>query len=238
MRLLLDGAEPGGFNMAADAWLVDGNETALRLYGWTAPTLSLGYAQKADWIDWKVVRSRQVSVVRRPSGGRALLHQHELTYALALPCQGACLREEFARLTGWVGDTLAGLGIRLRQSQVKPRAGRDPGCMAVAGFGELVGPTGKLVGSAQLRRGKRLLQHGVIPFCLDHELHRCLLGDSQPGADLASLGHGPIAAEAFAQAFTRATGQRLTPQPWSAHERHQIEAQAHQYELLERQVCP
>lgn len=237
MRLILDGAEPGGFNMAADAFLLDGQQSVLRLYGWSNPTLSLGYAQKADWVPWSVVRSQGLEVVRRPSGGRALLHQYELTYALALPIQSTALRDEFARLTAWVGATLTELGLEVTQSQARPSAGRDPGCMAVTGFGELLCAKGKLVGSAQLRRGQRLLQHGVIPYRVDLELHRRLLGESPPGVALDELGRGPIEAATFAEAFGRATGQPLELTPWSADERRQLEARADHYRLSERQMC-
>jgi lipoate-protein ligase A len=88
-RLLIDGTGPGAWNMAVDEILLrrsaaDGGPPTLRFYGWSEPTLSLGYFQPYDHPRLHAA-NRVCDVVRRASGGGAILHHHDLTYSLALP---------------------------------------------------------------------------------------------------------------------------------------------------------
>ena len=87
-RLIIDRPLPGAWNMAVDeALLLDASENgsaSLRFYGWNAPTLSLGYFQRYDDRDLHAA-SRDCAVVRRQTGGGAILHDRELTYSLVLP---------------------------------------------------------------------------------------------------------------------------------------------------------
>ena len=108
-RLFLDGAAAGGWNMAADELLLeqasDTGQASLRIYSWSEPTLSLGYFQShADRQTH--APSRDCRLVRRRSGGGAILHEHEITYALAIPSKrvggpmqkrwfGPCTRPRF-----------------------------------------------------------------------------------------------------------------------------------------------
>src|SRR5947207_7998893 len=89
-RLLLHPPGRGAWNMAVDAALFasarQGGAPALRFYTWAPPALSLGRFQPADeGIYWQALRERGWDAVRRPTGGRAVLHQHELTYSITLP---------------------------------------------------------------------------------------------------------------------------------------------------------
>src|SRR2546423_9952589 len=89
-RLLLDPPAARAWNMAVDEFLLDcwaavGAPPTLRFYGWAPPCLSLGYFQPFGVVDVAGCRSLGVEVVRRPTGGRAILHDRELTYSLALP---------------------------------------------------------------------------------------------------------------------------------------------------------
>src|ERR1700736_340121 len=89
-RLLLDPPAAGGWNMAVDEVLLDGvaegsAPPTLRFYEWAPPCLSLGYFQPFEVVDVDGCRSLGVDVVRRPTGGRAILHDRELTYSVALP---------------------------------------------------------------------------------------------------------------------------------------------------------
>src|SRR3981189_824115 len=84
-RLLLDPPAGGAWNMAVDEVLLDGVAAGeapptLRFYQWTPPCLSLGYFQAIDVVDFEGCRAHGVEVVRRPSGGRTILHDRELTY--------------------------------------------------------------------------------------------------------------------------------------------------------------
>src|SRR5437879_6894081 len=89
-RLLLDKPASGAWNMAVDEVLLDGVAAGtapptLRFYEWTPPCLSLGYFQPFEVVDVDGCRALGVEVVRRPTGGRAILHDRELTYSVALP---------------------------------------------------------------------------------------------------------------------------------------------------------
>jgi lipoyl(octanoyl) transferase len=170
-RLHRDGAASGARNMALDHALAEtlGEGVAvLRLYEWSEPTISLGRNEPAA-ERWGGARAggpgaHPFRFVRRPTGGRAVLHRGELTYAAVLPDRAfggpraayAAVNEalvEGLRLLG-VGVTLAGASPALR-----PDAGP---CFDVPAAGEVVVDGGKLVGSAQARLGGALLQHGAI----------------------------------------------------------------------------
>src|SRR5256885_6330533 len=89
-RLLLDPPAEGAWNMAVDEVLLDGvaagsSPPTIRFYAWAPPCLSLGYFQSFDVVDIAGCASLGVDVVRRPTGGRAILHDRELTYSVALP---------------------------------------------------------------------------------------------------------------------------------------------------------
>src|SRR2546430_12830003 len=89
-RLLVDAPAAGAWNMAVDEVLLDGvaagtTPPTIRFYGWTPPCLSLGYFQPFDVVDVDGCRALGVDVVRRPTGGRAILHDRELPYSVALP---------------------------------------------------------------------------------------------------------------------------------------------------------
>src|SRR5437763_7435521 len=88
-RLLFDGPAPGAWNMALDAALfrsaMEGGPPTLRFYGWDPPAVSVGrFQDAAAGIDWRSCRRRGWHAVRRPTGGRAVLHHLELTYSITL----------------------------------------------------------------------------------------------------------------------------------------------------------
>ncbi|MBU1074362.1 octanoyltransferase, partial [bacterium] len=86
LRVIRDGARSGAENMAADARLLEahrpGDDPVLRLYRWSPPAVSYGYHQRAADFDAEAVARRGYGLVRRPTGGRAILHADELTYAV------------------------------------------------------------------------------------------------------------------------------------------------------------
>lgn len=216
--------------MAADSWLGHhAEQPTLRLYGWSATTLSLGRNQKADWLDRVWLDSQGIPVVRRPSGGRALLHQDELTYAVILPAAttSGSLGQQFCLITGWLGAALRSLGVPVepeREKRPTVLPGKQfPGCMEVVGRGELLLEGCKLVGSAQLRTRNGLLQHGVLPLRVDAELlKRCIPG-SLPQPGLVELGYPAPSAGQLAHAFLKANGFDGQACPWSSAELAAIE---------------
>lgn len=219
VRLLPLAAADGPHNMAADEVLLrsaTAGIASLRFYTWSAPTLSLGYFQPAaDRL--KDPRLTALPYVRRPSGGHALVHHHELTYALALPERSPdAARAWLGRMHGAVHSALrslgagkwvtssAGEGIRERFLCFERFAESDLIC---AGF--------KLAGSAQRRQRHALLQHGAVL------LARSEYAPSLPGLlEATGLRRTPEeVARAVADVFPRDTGFELREGDWTGAER-------------------
>lgn len=168
-RVLLDGAVEGSLNMARDhalaATLPEG-EAVLRLYRWRHPTLSLGRNEPArgQWDETRL-RATGVDVVRRPTGGRAVLHDGEVTYAVVLPLDGKpVLRRLYRAINEALVEGLRTLGVPAALVGDEGRVGPLDGgpCFAGPAPGEVSAAGRKLVGSAQARVEGRLLQHGSI----------------------------------------------------------------------------
>lgn len=147
----------------------------LRLYSWEPPCLSLGYAQPASDVDLDALLRHGWDLVRRPTGGRAILHTDELTYAVIGPqnevrLAGSVL-ESYQVLSNALLAALHRLGIPA-QAHAKPMhvAGADPKgpvCFEVPSNYEITVNDRKLIGSAQSRRKGAVLQHGSFPLCGD-----------------------------------------------------------------------
>lgn len=141
-------------------------ETVFSVYSWTRPTLSFGRHQPAIGLyDVERIHAAGLDVVRRPTGGRAILHNREVTYSVTAPLNDAePLREAYSRINRILLDGLARLGVVAgiaAPSERAPAPSIRP-CFETPGEGELVADGGKLVGSAQWRDGGALLQHGSI----------------------------------------------------------------------------
>jgi lipoate-protein ligase A len=173
-RLLIDPPARGAWNMAVDEVLLDGvaagrSPATVRFYRWTPACLSLGYFQAFDIVDVDGCRARGVEIVRRPTGGRAILHDRELTYSVTLPASvlghEAGIVPSYHRLSLALQAGLQHLGIPATLAPVvASTAGGDHGpvCFDRPSAHELLLGGRKLVGSAQVRRGSALLQHGSI----------------------------------------------------------------------------
>jgi lipoate-protein ligase A len=169
-RLLLTPAAGGAQNMALDEALMsrarETGEFTLRVYSWSTPTLSLGRNQSAKRVyDLDRIRARRLGVVRRPTGGRAILHHREITYSVTAPAADAGdLHESYDRINRVLVAGLERLGVRTEIAAAVGRA-LPPGpapCFDVPSAGELVLDGRKLAGSAQWRSEGALLQHGSI----------------------------------------------------------------------------
>lgn len=167
---MLSPARSGAENMARDTALMqrarDTGESVFSVYGWTAPTLSLGRNQPARGrYDIEKIRRHAVDVVRRPTGGRALLHHHEVTYSVTAPTtDDGSLGKSYALINRILLDGLLRLGVDASEAEGAGRTPRpgDLPCFAAPVEGELITGGAKLVGSAQVREGGALLQHGSI----------------------------------------------------------------------------
>lgn len=174
-RLVRDGARDPLFNMALDQVLasrVARGEAppTLRFYTWDRPAISLGFHQDPSRVlNMEEVRRLGLSVVRRPTGGRAVLHGHDLTYAVALPTSlpwVSTLMETYRALSEALreGFLRAGVPVTLARGHVgELRPGPLP-CFASTARYELVWRGRKVVGSAQRRFKGAVLQQGSIPL--------------------------------------------------------------------------
>jgi len=238
-RLLIDPPASGAWNMAVDEALLEGvaagrSPSTLRFYGWEPACLSLGYFQSFDIVDVDGCRARAVEIVRRPTGGRAILHDRELTYSVTLPASvlghDAGIVPSYHRLSLALQAGLHDLGVpaTLAPATAATLVGGDHGpvCFDRPSAHEILLDGRKLVGSAQVRRAGALLQHGsiVIEPRIDKMLGCLRLGDDDRGPEakdrlknaVAGLaGVGEIdenrLAELLAAAFGRQFGVRIAP---------------------------
>jgi len=183
-RLIKDPPLPGKTNMDRDLEILhqvsagDAPPT-LRLYRWEPPAVSLGHFQQAEKVvDGAACNRLGIDIVRRPTGGRALLHYREVTYSLAIPESHPFIPAGIVKSYRFISRALVrALEMLGADTQVARDSGRSnrltPGsCFDTASAYELQVNRKKVVGSAQLRRHGVLLQHGSVLLELDPELNR------------------------------------------------------------------
>jgi lipoate-protein ligase A len=150
-----------------------------RVYGWRRPTLSFGRHQRAaGYYDPELAKGRGIDVVRRPTGGRAVLHAREITYCVAAPDHAmGGLREAYGAINTILVEALRLLGVdaRLADPTVPPPRPVAGACFEEPVAGEIAAGGRKLVGSAQWRADGALLQHGSILIDDDQPLANALL---------------------------------------------------------------
>lgn len=181
----------GAENMAIDETLLYAARCSgalyLRLYRWHPGTLSFGRHEPAlQRYDRDRIARWGWPVVRRPTGGRAVWHEQEVTYAVAAPLERwGSLRRSYRAIHALLAEALAALGVeaRLAGDARTPGAGAGP-CFATTAGGEIVVRGRKLVGSAQVRDGSALLQHGSI--LLDGDQARVQAAARTPAAPPAA----------------------------------------------------
>jgi lipoyl(octanoyl) transferase len=177
-RLIYDQPTLGARNMALDEALLASVSAGdmpptLRLYTWTPPCLSLGYGQHAREADTARLAQRGWDMVRRPTGGRAILHADELTYCLALPIDHPLAQENLIESYRQISQALLIALDRLGAQAQADRAETDtsqppnPICFETPSHYEITVEGRKLVGSAQVRRKQGILQHGTLPLTGD-----------------------------------------------------------------------
>jgi lipoate-protein ligase A len=209
-RFVNTGAHDAASNMALDEALLVMHEAGatpptLRVYGWCQPTLSLGYAQNAQQeVDLAACHAQGVAVIRRPTGGRAVLHDQEVTYSVVMPLaldNGAhTITEHYRRIGMALAAALQALGlpVQLARPQVRAaptRASASPACFAAISRYELSVAGKKIVGSAQKRGQRALLQHGSIPLRMDRQrLFECLRVPPEHRAELVQTAYTTMGA--------------------------------------------
>lgn len=176
-RLLKTKPASGAWNMAFDEALIysvglQGQLPTIRLYGWYPPCVSLGYAQSAGDIDPSRLQEHQWELVRRPSGGRAILHTDEITYSVTAPNEESRLSggiiESYRRISQALIEALQILGVNATADHVYEIPDdvdkKGPICFEVPSNYEITFEEKKLLGSAQVRRKEGILQHGTLPL--------------------------------------------------------------------------
>jgi lipoate-protein ligase A len=237
-RLIVDGALPGALNMAIDRAMLkarhDGSSPAtLRLYRWEVPTVSLGRFQKIDQVDLTECYRRGFDVVRRPTGGRGVLHDDELTYSVVAHTGDGVPRgvaASYRYLSAALAEAYRALGVEAELTQ-RARGPADSGaCYLHATQADLSLGAAKLSGSAQVWSGDAVLQHGSFVRTRDADAEASIfrLGDRGRDALIAStatlsdaMGLSPSVDElvdVIAEAFERILGVDLRPAALSAEE--------------------
>jgi lipoate-protein ligase A len=183
-ELRLDPAADGETNMGIDRRLLEALDrsseprTVVRFYRWVRPTLSLGRNQRPDTAaDLDFCKARGIDVVRRPTGGQAVLHDDELTYAVVSnepgSFEGGSVYGTYRRVSEALAEGYRRLGVPV---VLAPGGGRSasPGdthpCFATSSRFELTVGGRKIVGSAQRRLRRAFLQHGSMPIRVDRRL--------------------------------------------------------------------
>ena len=198
--------------MAVDAAMLDRTmdtgEAFVRCYRWSPHCLSFGRHEPALLrYDVARIRSEGLSCVRRPTGGRAVWHARELTYAVTAPLSAfGGIRQAYAAIHGILAAAIGNLGVK---ALLAPRNSLTPGlasgpCFATPVGGEVLVEGRKIVGSAQLRAGEAFLQHGSLLLEDDQSLVREFAGlppEDRPEAALGCLLGRPVTFEEAAEAL-------------------------------------
>jgi lipoate-protein ligase A len=226
-ELLLDPlGRPGADNMAIDQALLEeadrSGRAVLRLYRWDPPCLSFGRNEPAlARYDRAAIERLGIGVVRRPTGGRAVWHAHEVTYAVAAPVTAfGSLRESYVAIHERLAAALRALGVdaTLASERAPLRPSDGPrACFAAPVGGEVLAGGRKVIGSAQVRHGTAFLQHGSILLDGSQDLVRAV--STRPSAEsgetsLSAVLRRPVAFAEVAEAIVDAWGH---PEPLSAH---------------------
>ncbi|HWQ40726.1 MAG TPA: lipoate--protein ligase family protein [Desulfosporosinus sp.] len=179
-RLLTTGYHDGAMNMAIDEAItlsMTGGKVppTLRFYGWKPRCLSLGYAQRTEEVEWDECLEQEIEVVRRSTGGRAILHDQEVTYSVIAPednplVSGSVL-QSYLKISQGLLLGLQNLGLSAEMVSHKDLGALGTAaCFDSPSSYELVVNGKKVVGSAQKRKNGILLQHGSIIREIDVEL--------------------------------------------------------------------
>jgi lipoate-protein ligase A len=255
-RLIVNSPSQGAWNMAVDESLLEHvgrgeSLSTLRLYAWEPACLSLGYAQPFADVDTTRLRERGWAAVRRPTGGRAILHTDELTYSITCPLDeprvAGTVLESYNRLAQALLSAVKSLGVpvEMKEHRRGQETAQGPVCFEVPSAYEITVNGKKLIGSAQARRKEGVLQHGTLPLYGDLSRITQALAFSNESARAAAvekllsrattvesvLGRvieWKTAAQAFVHAFESELNLTLERGEISASERARVETLLHE----------
>lgn len=190
------GASRGATNMGVDEALANlcRDRAILRFYAWEAPTLSIGYFQRTEEINREACQQAALCLVRRPTGGRAVLHQQDLTYSLILPLRSPwtqlSIAESYRRINMCFrrGLETLGLAASVGVAPSHTAGALSPFCFSTVARHEVLVGGKKVVGSAQRRFAGGLLQQGSILLEFDPSAILVLLRPGDRATTIDSLG--------------------------------------------------
>ncbi len=248
-RLLLSPPATGAWNMAIDEAILENimsgvSSPTLRLYAWNPPCLSLGRSQPYADIDVESIKTNGWDIVRRATGGRAILHTDELTYSIIAQKNNIHLRgsvlESYRHLATFLLVALKNLGINAEMNPVgrfqKSATHTNPVCFETPSAYEITVNGKKIIGSAQARQKDGVLQHGSLPLTGDltrvtEALNFPDASSRQIAAQMLMLRASTLdsalgrevdwgtASKSFTRAFESVLGIRLMPKDLSQAER-------------------
>jgi lipoyl(octanoyl) transferase len=177
-RLLLTPPKPGAWNMAVDEAILDSigrgeSSPTLRLFAWEPACLSLGHAQPFADVDIARLEERGWDVVRRLTGGRAILHTDEITYSVIGSAEESLLAGGVLESYNRIAQALLlavknlDLPVEMKEGKTNDQATPNPVCFEVPSTYEITVGGKKLIGSAQARKKEGVLQHGSLPLSGD-----------------------------------------------------------------------
>ncbi|MGI6128376.1 MAG: lipoate--protein ligase family protein [Planifilum sp.] len=250
-RLVNTGSLDGAMNMAVDEAILNAHTErnvppTIRFYAWNIPTLSIGYFQRVEReVNLHRVREKGVGFVRRATGGRAVLHDQELTYSIVVsedyPGIPQTVTESYRLFSQGLLEGFRALGLEadlvsLDKESSKEKKGESAACFDSPSWYELVVEGRKVAGSAQTRQRGTILQHGSILLDMDVELLFSLLkfrserrkqrlkqAFSGKAVAINELTASPVtwekAVEAFTTGFSKGMDIELQPEPLTPEER-------------------
>ncbi|HOB15983.1 MAG TPA: lipoate--protein ligase family protein [Defluviitoga sp.] len=179
IRLIVDGKREGTMNMALDLSLAESaaleKVTTIRIYEWLRPTLSLGKHQKTHNLDLNYINKEGISIVKRPTGGRGVLHKSEFTYSFStylnydkLPIN---LLDSYLKISKALVESFKLLGMNAELESSKKSGVTKDICYDAPSIYEIKIDGKKFVGSAQYRTNSFILQHGSIPIEIDYDAY-------------------------------------------------------------------
>ncbi|MEM8806212.1 MAG: biotin/lipoate A/B protein ligase family protein [Cyanobacteria bacterium P01_G01_bin.38] len=225
-RLIPPIAAAGATQMAVDQWLLSQHQqglqpSILRFYTWAPAAISLGYHQRRYPTHWHTLtwQNQPVDLVRRPTGGRAVLHQGDLTYAVITSGLSGHRMAIYRQLCEFLIQGWRALGVRLTFGDAGRGYIHNPNCFGIATAADLITPEGyKLIGSAQLYRDGCILQHGSMRLQPDLNLFKQVFDErlQLPGKYLYI--NETVLLKALADAAEHCFETQLTVQPLSKQE--------------------
>ncbi|MBD1920541.1 lipoate--protein ligase family protein [Microcoleus sp. FACHB-831] len=215
----------GRVQMAIDEWLLEQHRQglhppALRFYTWRPAAISLGYHQQRSPEFWQIL---PLDLVRRPTGGRAVLHQGDLTYAVVMSGLKGSRIQAYQDICEFLIQGWRSLGLELHYGDSGRNYIHNPSCFGTATGADLVSSDGrKFIGSAQLRRGNAILQHGSMRLQPDTQLFTQVFGEELLPVKLPISQRGDALIHTVVDALTSAAancfGVELVMQPLSEDE--------------------